>query len=410
MFKRYWWVLFAMVPLGSIAGLLVAAVITYIMPRKFESEAIIQIMPRSEPAAMDRSRSQAPPQHATEAEILKSRTALEQVAENLELPNRWNVDKETAILILKGIVETRRINGTDLIAIRARHTSAIDARDIAGELVAVYKATVAETDGRESERYIQEINNMIRDQEVKVEERRKVLATIVRSNGIIYKGPDGVLQDDRASLDKFHQLEQERLLLESQVGSLLKYDNEQRMAYASGLDLPNNLIRILYPQYIETKRQLDDLKRNGLGDDHPSVLATVERIEEMETQLDEGMEKLRATLHAQLELTNARLKSTGIPKGNFNAQDYVEAKRGFETDQELLQQMKLKLMGETISRKLVADSVLIHDEPVIAQAPISPNVTLNLVLGAGLGLLFSPLMALPVMWLLNRARPAKAAD
>lgn len=70
--------------------------------------------------------------------------------------------------------------------------------------------------------------------------------------------------------------------------------------------------------------------------------------------------------------------------------------------------MKLKLMGENISRKMLSDSVRIHDDPVIAQAPISPNVTLNLLFGAGLGSLLSPLMALPLMWLLNRSRPAQA--
>lgn len=276
MFKRYWWVFFAMVPLGSIAGLLVAAVITYMMPKKYESEAVIEVMPRDHPPGMDPSGSQTPQEQATEVEILKNRKALEQVAANLQLPNRWNVDKETAIGILKGIVETRRINGTDLISIRARHTNRIDARDIAGEICAVYKAHRVETEGRESERDIQKINKMILDQEDKVEERRKVLEAIV------------------------------------------------------------------------SRRHLD-------------------------------------------------------------AQGYVDAKHEYDTEHELLQQMKLKLMGENISRKMVSDSVLIHDEPVTAQAPISPNITLNLLLGAGLGLLLSPLMALPLMWLLNRARPAHAA-
>jgi uncharacterized protein involved in exopolysaccharide biosynthesis len=139
------------------------------------------------------------------------------------------------------------------------------------------------------------------------------------------------------------------------------------------------------------------------------VRATIDQIEKIKKQLDEGVVSLRATLQARLDLTTARLKSTDIAKSNFDAQDYVDAKRGFETDQELLQQLKLKLMGGKISRKMASDSVQIHDEPVIAQVPISPNVTLNLLLGAGLGFLLSPLMALPVMWLLNRARPAQAA-
>jgi uncharacterized protein involved in exopolysaccharide biosynthesis len=410
MFKRFWWMFLVMVPLGSIAGLLAAAVITYMMPKKYESEAIIQVMPRSRPVGMEGSGSQVPPQPTEVAEILKSRKTLEQVAANLELPNRWSVDKETAIHILKGIVKTQRIHGTDLIIIRARHTNRIDAREIAGEIYAVYKAHRAETDGRESERHVQEINNMIREQEDKVEERRKVLAAIVGTHGITYRGPDGVQADGQSAPHQFHQLEQEQLQLESQISSLLKYDNDQLMVYAAGLDLPDNVIRILHPQYLEAERRLDGLKRKGSGDDDPSVRATVEQIEKIKKQLDEGVVSLRATLQARLDLTTARLKSTDIAKSNFDAQDYVDAKREFETDQELLQQLKLKLMGGKISRKMVSDSVQIHDEPVIAQVPISPNVTLNLLLGAGLGFLFSPLMALPVMWLLNRSWPAQAAS
>jgi capsular exopolysaccharide synthesis family protein len=50
--------------------------------------------------------------------------------------------------------------------------------------------------------------------------------------------------------------------------------------------------------------------------------------------------------------------------------------------------MKLKQMGETISRKIPGESVEVHDPPVISNSPVSPNVTLNLMLGAVVGLIF----------------------
>lgn len=309
MIKRYWWMFLVMIPIGSFAGLLVAAVITYMMPKKYESEAIIEVMQRHHPPGMGASESQAEPQHATVARMLMSRKVLEQVAANLDLLNRWNTDTETNIRILKNIVEIHRIDGTDLISIRVRHTNRVDARDIAGELVTVYKANIAEADGGESERYLREINKMIQEQEDKVEERRKVLSTIVRTKGIISTEPGGVQQEER-------------------------------------------------------------LKNAG-------------------TDKDEEREK--------------------AIKRSLDAQHYTDAKREFENDQELLQQMKLKLVGEEMSRRLAADSVRIHDEPVIAQVPISPNVTLNLLLGTGAGFLLSPLMALPLMWLLNHRRPTQTA-
>ena len=117
----------------------------------------------------------------------------------------------------------------------------------------------------------------------------------------------------------------------------------------------------------------------------------------MKRQLDEGVVNLRATLQAQLDLATNRLKSVEVMKDEtreeaikrgLDAQDYVDAKREFETDQDLLQTMKLKQMGETISRKIPGESVEVHDEPVISNSPVSPNVTLNLVLGAVVGLIF----------------------
>jgi capsular exopolysaccharide synthesis family protein len=307
--------------------------------------------------------------------------------------------------MLKRIVNTQNIRGTDLIAIRVRHTNKIDARDIAEEVARAYKEYRDEIETRYADRQLEELNNAVRDQEDKVEERRKVLSTIVRNKGIIYKGQDsfynqgGVDEDQgaRSALQTYHEIEQEKLQLESQISSLLKYDSDQLMVYAGGLNLPDNIIRTLYPQYQEAKRHLDGLKISGLGDRHPSVLVALDQIENMKRQLDEGVVNLRATLQAQLDLAVNRLKSVEVMKDEtreeaikrgLDAQDYVDAKRDFETDQELLQTMKLKQMGETISRRIPGESVEIHDSPVISNNPVSPNVTLNLVLGAVVGLIF----------------------
>jgi Ca-activated chloride channel family protein len=197
---------------------------------------------------------------------------------------------------------------------------------------------------------LQELHKAIRDQEDKVEERRKVLATIVRTKGIIH-GQSGVDGDQgaRAALQTFNELEQEKMQLESQISSLLKYDNEQLMVYAAGLNLPDNVIKNLLPQYKEAKRTLETLKINGMGDSHPSVLAARDQIQTMKRQLDEGVVSLRQTLQAQLEIATDRLNTVAYMKDDsredaikrgLDAQDYVDAKRDFETDRQKLQAMR----------------------------------------------------------------------
>jgi capsular exopolysaccharide synthesis family protein len=412
----YWQVIknrYGIILLTLLLVFMTAAVITYVMPKKYESYATIEVKPRGAGmsplgATMTETSgaSRATPQFfGTEFEKIKSRNSLQKVVENLQLVNRWNVDKETALGILKGIVNTQNIRGTDLISIRVRHTSKVDARDITEEVANAYKAYRAEIEGRDAERQLHELNKAVRDQEDKVEERRKVLAIIVRTKGIIYKGTDsfygssGVDEDQgaKSALQTFHQLEQEKMQLESQISSLLKYDSDQLMNYAAGLDLPDNVIRTLLPQYMELKRQVDGMKISGYGDRHPTMLTAIDNLASMKKQLDEGVVNLRATLSAQLDLASNRLKSVEIMKNDtreeaikrgLDAQDYVDAKREFETDQDLLQTMKVKQMGETISKKIPSESVVVHDQPVISDSPVSPNVTLNLVLGAVVGLIF----------------------
>jgi succinoglycan biosynthesis transport protein ExoP len=412
----YWQVIknrYGIILLSLLLVFMTAAVITYVMPKKYQSEATIEVKPRAAGISplgvqlneLSGERAMTPQFFGTEFEKIKSRNSLEKVVQNLELVNRWNVDKETALAILKGIVDTQNIRGTDLISIRVRHTNKVDARDIAEEVALSYRQYRAEIESRDAENALQELNKAVRNQEDKVEERRKVLATIVRTKGIIYKGTDsfygqtGVDEDQgaRSALEAYNELEQEKRKLESQIGSLLKYDSEQLMVYAAGLDLPDNIIRNLYPQYLEAKRQLDGFRINGLGAKHPTVMAAVDQIENMKRQLEEGVVNLRATLTAQLDLASDRLKSVEAMKDEtredaikrgLDAQDYVDAKRDFETDQELLQTMKLKQMGETISSKMPPETVLMHDSPVISESPVSPNVTLNLVLGAVVGLIF----------------------
>ncbi len=413
----YWQVIknrYGIILLTLLLVFMTASVITYVMPKKYQSEAIIEVRPRSisggplgnEYGGAIGSTPMTPQFFGTEFEKIKSSKSLYKVVENLQLTNKWGCDKDSAVGILKGIVQTNNTRGTDLISITVRHTSKEDARDVTAEVAKAYKEYRAEIENREADKALYELNKAVRDQEDKVEERRKVLATIVRTKGIIYKGQDsfynsggGVDEDEAArnDLQTYNHLEQEKVQLETQINSLLRYDSDQLMVYAQGLDLPENVIKTLYPQYLEAKRELETYRIKGLGDRHPTILAAVDRIGAMKHQLDEGVVNLRATLQAQLDMASDRLKRVELMKDDsreeaikrgLDAQDYVDAKRDFETDQELLQKLRLNQISNLMRGKMTEESIVIHEDPQISQSPVSPNVTLNLILGAVVGLVF----------------------
>lgn len=217
---------------------------------------------------------------------------------------------------------------------------------------------------------LEELRKAVREQEERVEERRETLSEIVREKGIIFTGDDSFSRapesDEvvaaRIRHSTFHQLaEEKKSQLESQLESLSKYDSEQLMVYAAGLNIPDNYVRILYPQYFEFQLKIDALIQDGHEESDPTVITHRERMEELSNQLNEAIKSLRATLQAQLDLATDRVKlaesmreetrEQAIQRG-LDAQEFVEAKKAFKTDQALLQQIRLRLIEETIADKL----------------------------------------------------------
>ena len=251
-----------------------------------------------------------------------------------------------------------------------------------------------------------QLRKAVLQQEDAVEDKRKLLSQIIRQEGIIYTGDQSVFQgshgfdeaDDAESAARAYMtLEQDKIQLESQIETLLKYDGPQLMNYASGLDLPDNVIKVLLPKYQESKRMFEGMKSSGLGAKHPTMVGQAEVLTQMDKELVEAVANLRETLKAKLELAKeqairleARMDSKkvdAIKKGIAN-QSFVDAKNDFETSQRLLEQLKIKQISEEMQRKVVEDPIIIHEEPMLSQVPVSPNVTLNLALGAVVGLIF----------------------
>lgn len=410
----YWQVIknrYGVILLTLLLVFMTASVITYVMPKRFESFATIEVKPRERTidplGGMIDSRgpTMTPQFFGTEFEKIKSRNSLERVMVNLDLTSKWSMEPETVLSILKGIVNTQNIRGTDLIQIRVRHTNKEDARDITAEVASSYKEYRNDLESKTQDRGVNEIRKAVRLQEDKVEERRKVLTTISRTKDIIYYGdPEmsrggGFEEDSEANhaLNSWVKLEDDRMNLESQVQNLLKYDSEALLIYASGLDLPDNIIKSLYPQYLEQMRQIEGLKASGLGNRHPTILSNIRIMEHTKEQLNEGVVNLRSRLQGNLELVKEQLEKSETRKlqtkkdaleRSIDTTDYVDAKRDFETDQALLAQMKIKLMTEQIVGDLPNETIVVHENPVISDSPVSPNVTLNLVLGAVVGLVF----------------------
>jgi polysaccharide biosynthesis transport protein len=242
-----------------------ACVVTYVMPKKFVSTAVVQVKPSRALYGFSASQMMTPQFFATEFEVIRANLTLKLVVEKLDLTTKWNMTEEEAVAILHGIVEAQNIRGTDLIQISVKHTGAEDARDIAKEVYEAYKKRREDSERKVVESSLKELDKAILDQSDVVEEKRK------------------------------------------QRDNLLKRDSNS-------------------PEMEQTKQ---------------------------------------------------------------------DVQKDYEVQKEMLDGMKEKLSMERISLKLTHyGSVILHEEPVVAQYPSSPNVTLNLAIGAGLGGLLGAILVL----------------
>ncbi|MEP4078966.1 GumC family protein [Haloferula sp.] len=402
MFKRFWWVFLITLITGPILGLLTAGVITYIQPKIYESTTTLQVRPAYRAGEIS-SASGTPEGFSTtffptEFEVIKAQKTLDAVIDRLDLCNRWALDRDSARSTLANSIQTENIRGTDLIEIRVRFTNPDDAQMIAKELAAAYSERRRKLEAARTEQALEELRDAVQTQEKTVEEKREVLTTIIRDQSITYpEDPSKALAN---SLER-------KIEYENQIENLLKYDGDQLMTYAAGLQLPENIIRTLHPQYLEAKRNLDALELAGLGDSHPNIKQQRELIEGMRKDLDEGVVALRETLRAQLELATeqkARLEKEMKARSGSNssskAPSFDEAKAEFETAQRLLEKLKIKLVGEKMQRRITGSPIIIHAEPIVSRAPISPKVGLNLAIGLLAGLitgLLVPFLAIPML-------------
>lgn len=412
----YWQVLknrYGVILLTFLLIFMTAAVITYVLPKQYESVEVLQVNPNvadlepfgGQMGAQMGSNQMTRQFFATEFEVIVASETLQRVVERLDLTTRWKMEGSLVVQQLKSIIDTEQIRGTDLIEIKVRHGVANDARDIAHEVAVAYKKRRTTMDMERSNAALAALNGELRDQEDLVEEKRKVLGTLIQSGGFVYNFEGNLGGRDRRSEEELYNeserqlaaTETERDQLANQIAILNKLKSEQLMEYAAGLQLPENGVTPLYTLYTEAKRALISIRGRGLGNKHPDVKAMILNKDELKKDLDNSVAGLRQILSTKMELLdgglvalrdNRDLRHDEAVARSLESQDFVDAKREYENAQAMLQAMKLQHSTKRIGLKIPKNPITVHEQAKAGTEPVSPKVTLFLSLGAIVGLIF----------------------
>ena len=110
MFRRWWWVFLVMAGIGAACGVIVAGIATYLMPKGYESQAVIEVKPVHGET------------FSCEAEIktICGPEILGRVVSKLELDTIWQMPSQGVIGHLREVVKCARVPDTNRIAISVR--------------------------------------------------------------------------------------------------------------------------------------------------------------------------------------------------------------------------------------------------------------------------------------------------
>lgn len=150
-----------------------ACLVTYMMPKKYESTAVIQVRPSIRALNTSKDSSLSTPHYdfVTKSEVITAQTTLKSVVRRLDLTTRWNITEDEAIVVLRQQTMVYRIN--DLIKVTVKCSDPLEARNIAMEIFLSYKKRREDKEREMVENSFKELEKAILDQSDVVEEKRK---------------------------------------------------------------------------------------------------------------------------------------------------------------------------------------------------------------------------------------------
>jgi capsular exopolysaccharide synthesis family protein len=415
-FLDYWRVIRIRLPLIVLVFLLVVittGIVTYFMPKQYESSVTMQINQNDTYLKVfdDRSggRGFDPRFITTQFEIIQRKEILYPVIEALGLEQKWKklygvIGKEQTLFRLRRMIDVREIRNTELIQIGVLDQDKNEAAEIANRIAEEYqRRRIGEQQGTVNRSLIQ-LKDEVAKQSRRVDELRADAQRIRIENEIQDLNPDSVVDPMQAANEVLLSVEQqvstERLRVSSlrtKYEQISKLTDDQIMRSISTLDVQDPTIIQMLPQYQEVASEEARFLNSGLGSNHPTVKSIRAKKEVMSKQLASQIASLRASMEANIRIGEESIKEleqrlresqTKQQASKTRASGYYEAKNNYIQAKRILEAAEMRLSTETMQRTMPQDPAVIWERAEPADFPSRPRVLLNMILGIVVGLGF----------------------
>jgi capsular exopolysaccharide synthesis family protein len=414
-FLDYWRVIrvrWILILLAFLLVLLTAAIVTYFQPREYQSSVFIEVRSTAQNmrifGAGDPNMPVHDPQLApTVFQIIQRTGVLYPVIEDLQLQEKWakggnTPSKEQAYFRLRSKLDVDEVRNTDLLQISVLDQDPQRAADIANKIVAVYQDTRVLEEKDILNRAIASINEEVGKQQKRLDDAAAEVARIRDEEGIIDLNPEGM--DDAQTAVNTLVVKQEELVSDSetrvaalgtQLAQIETLKGEDLMRMMPTLNIQDPTIQKILPNYQDAVAQEALMLNSGLAENHPRVKALRATKDVYTRQLEEQVTIIRSALEQNLstaQKTRDELKKRldDINQRQLNAKttsaSYSRAKNNYIKEKMLLDAIRTRAQTQTMELAMPRMAVSVRQIAEPPSRPSRPRVSLNLALGALVGL------------------------
>lgn len=413
-FLDYWRVIqvrWILILLAFLLVLMTSAVVTYFQPREYRSGVFIEVKSTAENPRIFGGDINVPihdPQLApTVFQVIKRTSILYPVIEDLKLQDRWakngpRLSREQCFGALRARVQVEEVRNTDLLEISVYDQNPQEAADIANKIVAVYQDKRVEEEKQMMNRAVSTMNEQVAKQQKKVEEAAIEVARIRDEEHIVDLNPEGT-EDAVTPLNtmvlkqesEVNEAETKVATLKTQLQQIetLKGEDLTRMLPTLSIQDPTTL-KIL-PMFQEAVASEAQMLNSGLDENHPKVKALRATKQVYLRQLEEQIAIVRSALQKNLktaeatrdELTKrlAEINQKQLSSKNLSA-NYARSKNSYIKEKLLLDGVRTRAQTQTMELAMPRFAISVKEAAEPPTSPARPRVSLNLMLGALVGL------------------------
>lgn len=198
-----------MVLVGIPIGFTYSLVILFISPQKFESSTIVEF--RKPPAALAEDEWSV----ANEVALITTPKLFKDVSEELNLSQKWEMESDSVVIILRSITEVEAVDESDFQKITIRHASPDIVRDLAHEIPRSYSRSKRAERRLKLDLEQSIIEKQILSREDLVDDAERSLQELLGNVGLVL--PSGE-QLERTTLADFYQSHPEKKNAAQAVG------------------------------------------------------------------------------------------------------------------------------------------------------------------------------------------------